>query len=137
MSKCVKNNKSVLLVGANLRAMFFVARKLWQSEWVVDVVDFEPIPIQNSKYIRKYYKLEQDNNLDNLADKIIDVVKGVGHDVVIPINDVGVLVCNTIGLSSLELVCEFELLFFGNKKEHDVRETPIIVINKVLTILFM
>ena len=95
MSKCVKNNKSVLLVGANLRAMFFVARKLWQSEWVVDVVDFEPIPIQNSKYIRKYYKLEQDNNLDNLADKIIDVVKGVGYDVVIPINDVGVLVCNT------------------------------------------
>lgn len=94
MSNCVKKNKSVLLVGANLRAMFFVARKLWQSKWYVDVVDFEPIPIQNSKYIRKYYKLAQDNSLNNLVDKIIDIIKNIDYEVVIPINDVGILICN-------------------------------------------
>ena len=88
--------RTALLVGANLRAMFFVAQKLWQSSWIVDVVDFEPIPIQDSKYIRDYYKLEQDNNLDSLVFKIEELVKHVGYNVVIPINDIGVLVCSMI-----------------------------------------
>lgn len=88
--------KTALLVGANLRAMFWVARKLWQQSWSVDIVDFEPLPIQNSKYIRHYHKVEQTNNFSELTNKILTLAKNGKYNAIIPINDVGVLACNSV-----------------------------------------
>lgn len=86
---------NILLIGANLRAMFYVAKHLYEAGYVVDVVDFEPIPIEKSKYIHTYYRIQQDNNIEHLYEEIIRVLQHNTYQAVIPINDVGVLVCNT------------------------------------------
>ena len=82
----------ILLFGANYRAMFYVARKLYMDKYIVDVIDWEDIPIEYSKYINRYYRIDSANT-NNARTLLIKILANHKYKAVIPINDVGVLMC--------------------------------------------
>ena len=82
----------ILLFGANYRAMFYVARKLYHSKYKIDVIDWENIPIEYSKYINKYYRIDG-RDINKARTLLIDILAHQKYKTVIPINDVGILMC--------------------------------------------
>lgn len=82
----------ILLFGANYRAMFYVARKLYHIKYKIDVIDWENIPIEYSKYINKYYRIDG-RDINKARTLLIDILAHQKYKTVIPINDVGILMC--------------------------------------------
>ena len=89
----MKNDKSILLIGANFRAMFFVAQKLHQLGYIIDVVDFEEIPLGSSKYIRHYECVQNKNCVSALKEAVFALLNNSCYKAIIPINDLGLMLC--------------------------------------------
>ena len=89
----MENNKSILLIGANFRAMFFVAQKLHQLGYIIDVVDFEEIPLGSSKYIRHYECVQNKNYVSALKEAVFALLNNSYYEAIIPINDLGLMLC--------------------------------------------
>ena len=103
----------ILLIGANLRATLFVAKNLYKNGYIIDVVDFEDIPLKKLKYINTYFKIDETNNPVFLQNQIIKIISSAQYKCIIPINDVGILICHKY-FEQIENYCK---IIMPNKEE--------------------
>lgn len=89
----MEQNHNILLIGANFRATFYVARKLLEQNYIVDLIGNENIPFEKSTYINSYYYINSLQGDTFFKKELISIISEKKYEYLIPINDLGVLIC--------------------------------------------
>lgn len=92
----MKNNTQPksLLLGANDRAMFSMARQLRKKGFRVEVADWISLPVQKSRFIDKYHRLSNgEKDAAKFTSELIDLIGREKYDLLIPVNDTALEIC--------------------------------------------
>lgn len=85
---------NALLLGANDRAMFSMARQLLKKNYRVDVADWQPLPLERSRFIHRYHRLaEGERDVRAFVQDLLAVLNAGKYDLLIPVNDMAVEIC--------------------------------------------
>lgn len=83
-----------LLFGANDRAMFSMARQLIKKGFQVDVIDWQALPIESSRYIHEYHRLDNaEKDVEGFLTQLIEILEKENYALMIPVNDIALEVC--------------------------------------------
>ena len=84
----------ILLLGANDQALLSVARQLSRYGFLIDVADWQDLPVKHSRFLDKYYQLSDiEINVEIFLNDLIALIKSNNYLFLLPVNDVGLEVC--------------------------------------------
>jgi len=93
--KSNKNNKgAVILLGANNQSMIVIARQLSKLGYIVDVADWQNLPVKYSRFIRNYFILSDITiSADAFVYDLIEILKSSHYIFMQAVNDAALEVC--------------------------------------------
>lgn len=104
----MKHGGTILLLGANDRATYSVARNLKMHGYRSAVVSWEDHPVKYSRFIEKFYQLSDiTQNVNAFFGEFLRLLKNENFSCIIPINDIAVEFCSFF---RLEIECRCPVL---------------------------